>query len=71
VKDAVMWQLDKFQVCADGEIFTIGKGQENLVAHRLAIRIGSFTRLHRVHVSARQNNPPLYVGWNAEDVWQI
>jgi hypothetical protein len=54
VKDAMMCQLNKLQVCADGEIFTIGKGQENLVAHRLAIRIGSFTRLHWVHVSPRQ-----------------
>jgi hypothetical protein len=60
VKDAMMWQLNKLQVWADGEIFTVGNGQENLVAHRLAIRIGSFTRLRRLHVSVRQNNPPLY-----------
>jgi hypothetical protein len=71
VKDEVMWQLDKFQVWADGEIFVIGKGQENLVAYRLAIRIGSFTRLHRVHVSACQNNPPLYSVEMLEDAWQI
>ena len=60
VKDTVMWQLDKFQVSADGEIFVIGKGQEDLIAYRFAIRIGSFARLHRVHVTSCQNNPPLY-----------
>src|SRR5579863_5573084 len=60
VKDAVMRQLDEFQVCADRKIFTIGKGQENLVAYRLPFRIGSFTRLHHLHVSSCQNNPPFY-----------
>ena len=60
MKDTVMWQLDKFQVRADGVVFVIRKGQEDLVAYRFAIRIGSFTRLHRVHISSRQNNPPPY-----------
>ena len=51
VKDVVRWQLDEFQVCADGEIFTIGKSQENLVAYRLPFDIGSLTRLNRLHGS--------------------
>ena len=55
-------QLDEFQVFACGEIFTIGNGQENLVAYRFPIRIGSFTRLRPSHISSCQNDPPLY--WN-------
>jgi hypothetical protein len=59
VKDAVMWQLDEFQVYAECEIFTVGNGQENLVAYRLPFDIGSLARLQRLHVSSCQNNPPL------------
>ena len=55
-------QLDEFQVFADGEIFTVGNGQENFVAYRFTNRVGSFTRLRPPHVSSCQNNPPLY--WN-------
>src|ERR1019366_198594 len=56
----MLWQLDEIQVCAEGEIFAIGNGQENLVAYRLPFQIGSFTRLCRLHVSLCQNYPPLY-----------
>jgi len=60
VEDAMMRQVDEFQVFADGKIFNIGYRQKNLIAYRLPIRIGSFTSLHRFRVSSWQNNPPHY-----------
>src|ERR1035437_8060632 len=67
----MLWQLDEIQVCAEGEIFAIGNGQENLVAYRLPFHIGSLTRLRRLHVSLCQNYPPLYLGWKVGDASQI